>query len=88
MREYTIAATMKHDKGDGEKTYGAEIQVEGPNNLDEFVKAMGESGVVEALAETFRQEQVSTLRGRLAKKLGKDNAGGGRLANATVVDLD
>jgi len=91
MRNYNISTTMKHDMGDGkgEQTYGTEISVEGPDTLDEFRAALGENGVLTVLSDAFEAEQTATLRGRLAKKLGKEKqAGGGRLANAVRVELE
>lgn len=91
MRTYNIATTMKHDAGDGkgEQTYGTEIQVEGPDTLEEFQNSLGVNGVLSTLADAFESDQTSILRGRLAKKLGKEKAGGGgRIANAVRVDLE
>jgi hypothetical protein len=91
MRQYTIATTMKHDAGDGkgEQTYGTEVQVEGPDTLEEFQTALGINGVLQVLSDAFESDQVSILRGRLARKLGKEKAqGGGRIANAVRVDLE
>lgn len=91
MRNYTIETTMKHDAGDGkgEQTYGTDAQVEGPDTLEEFQTALGINGVLQVLADQFQSDQVAILRGRLAKKLGKEKAaGGGRLANAVRVELE
>lgn len=86
MRSYKIQATVK---GEDDKTYGTEIEVEGPDSLAEFVTKDGESGVLEVLVANFRADQAATLRGRIAKKIGKtDKETGGRLANAVLVDLD
>lgn len=82
---------MKHDNGDGkgEQTYGTEVQVEGPDTLEEFQTALGINGVLTVLGDAFESDQIAILRGRLAKKLGKEKAsGGGRLANAVRVDLE
>ena len=85
MRKYKIAATVK---GEDEKIYGHELEVEGPETLEEFIAADGQSGVLDVLVSNFRANQASSLRGRIAAKIGKAEAGGGRLANAVRVDLD
>lgn len=86
MMTYNIAATVK---GEDEKTYGTEIQVEGPASLDEFVSQLGQAGTLEVLQRDFRQDQQAILRGRIAAKIGKESGtSGGRLANAVRVDLN
>lgn len=86
MRKYKIAATMK---GEDDKVYGHELEVDGPSTVEEFIQADGNQGVLDVLQDNFRHSQVAILRGRLAKALGKtEKESGGRLANAIRLDLE
>lgn len=93
MRKYQISATVRGDEDDLDsagkpKVYGTEIEVEGPDSIDEFITADGQSGVLDTLVTNFRQNQAAILRGKIAAKIGKEkDTGGGRLANAVRVDV-
>lgn len=93
MRKYAIAATVKGDEGDVDEAgkvriYGHELEVEGPDSIEEFIAKDGQAGVLDVLVSAFRAEQAATLRGRISAKVKKDvETGGGRMANAVKVDL-
>ena len=86
MRTYKISATMT---GEDKKLYGHELEVEGPETLDEFIAADGQSGVVEVLVKHFRATEVAKLRTAIAEAIGmnKTFSTGGRMAGAIKVDL-
>lgn len=86
---YNIAATVKSDHEGTEKTYGTEIQVEGPCTVAEFTTELGEAGVLDVLVSDFKAVQAAKLRARINEKIGKGSGNsGGRLANAVLVDLE
>lgn len=81
--KHTIEVTTTHN----DEVFGTRKEVDGPGNLAEWVKLLGESGVVASCLKVWKAEQAVTLRAALNAAVKGEQPKAGKRSGAKFIQV-